>query len=88
MTITKEQMDLSVRLSLEIQKERDKMSNFCVVYRTGGRENFVWHRSIAGNRQETIERLESVRRQGYKAFLEHYDRSLRIGLPETYGEEQ
>lgn len=60
------------------------MRTYCVVFRTGGRENFQWKRSIAANREETAVRLAEVQKMGYQAFMEDYDKSVSIGLPETY----
>lgn len=57
---------------------------FCVVYRTGGVENFGWHRSVADVKDATMKRLSEVRKAGYKAHMSNYDSSMAIGLPETY----
>lgn len=58
---------------------------FCVVYRTGGSARFQWHRSIVfQTRQEAEGALSAVLVAGYKGHIEDYERSLRIGLPETF----
>ena len=58
---------------------------FCVVYRTGGRERFNWHRtSPTRDRNEADEQCNNIRLQGYKAFVENYEKSKSIGLPETW----
>lgn len=56
----------------------------CVVYRTGGKLNFKWHRTAAMPAQEAITALDEVRKQGYTSFIEDYERSVDIGLPSTY----
>lgn len=57
---------------------------FCVVYRTGGVENFQWHRTLAMTEEEVIEALRSVGTMGYVCHIERYFASLAIGLPKTY----
>jgi len=57
---------------------------YCVVYRTGGTENFKWNHSSAMTKDEVIESLESTRKMGYKCFIQDYSRILAIGLPETF----
>jgi hypothetical protein len=61
-----------------------KVVMFCVIYRTGGRENFAWNRSAADTKEGTLQRLRDVRKQGYHAFMDKYESSIAIGLPETY----
>ncbi len=56
----------------------------CVVYRTGGTENFQWKRACVGTKKDAEEGLKSIRNMGYRAFLANYKRSLLIGLPETF----
>ena len=58
----------------------------CVIYRTGGTENFTWHRSVAMTSDEAIQVQRDLARMGYRAHIERYRRSLAVGLPETYGE--
>ena len=57
---------------------------FCVVYRRGGSNNFTWHRSLAMTMAEALTSSEGTNRMGYLAHVEDYDRSVRLGLPETY----
>lgn len=59
-------------------------STFCVVYRKGGRENFTWHRSEPMSKSAANEVVVGTRRMGYHAMVVDYERSLSIGLPETY----
>ena len=61
-----------------------KPNSHCVVYRTGGTENFGWHRSLAMSREEAQKARDVSERMGYAAHVENYERSLAIGLPETY----
>ncbi len=60
------------------------MTQYCVVYRTGGTENFRWNRTLPQSREDCYQTAENVKRQGYKAHVELYERSLAIGLPETF----
>lgn len=61
------------------------MAKVCVVYRKGGTNNFTWHRSEAlATKDAALDLSESVNRSGYLAHVEDYDRSVAIGLPETY----
>lgn len=57
---------------------------YCVVYRTGGTDNFRWHRSLATSYGEAIEKRDEMREMGYVAMLENYHLSMCAGLPETY----
>lgn len=59
---------------------------YCVVYRTGGTENFRWHRTLATlNQQQAIQLRANLLRAGYKALApQDYKRSMAVGLPETY----
>jgi len=58
---------------------------FCVVYRTGGTENFVWHRTIAfETREDAVKTLRELEAAGYPGHIERFGPSLRIGLPETF----
>ena len=58
--------------------------DYCVVYRTGGREMFTWRRSLAMSQAEAQATLANVQRQGYAAHIARYSQSIAIGLPETY----
>ena len=60
------------------------MKSHCVVYRTGGTENFTWHRSVAMTAGEARQVQRDLARMGYRSHIEHYARSVAIGLPETY----
>ena len=56
----------------------------CVVYRTGGTDNFTWHRSVAMTPDEAIQVQRDMELMGYRSHIEHYQRSLAVGLPDTY----
>ncbi len=56
----------------------------CVLYRTGGTQNFKWHRTLAITRDESPEALAAILAQGYPAHVENFLASIAIGLPETY----
>ena len=57
---------------------------YCVIYRTGGYENFQWHRTSAMTRSKAIQTADVVKKGGRQAFIEKYDLSMAIGLPEGY----
>lgn len=58
---------------------------YCVVYRVGGTENFAWRRSLAMPREQAEQACRDTERMGYRALIERFDRSMAIGLPDTYG---
>ena len=58
----------------------------CVVYRTGGTETFIWHRSVAMSHDEAKRVQRDLARMGYRCHVEQYQRSINVGLPETYEE--
>lgn len=61
------------------------MKTWCIVYRTGGTDNFKWNRSLAyTSRMDAQIRLEAVKRSGHPAYIVDYQQSCRIGLPETF----
>jgi len=57
---------------------------YCVVYRTGGTDNFRWHRTLAMTLAEAQQAREEVERGGRKAMVVNYAQSMTIGLPDTY----
>ena len=61
-----------------------KAMTHCVIYRTGGTENFIWHRSVAMTSDEAIQVQRDLSQMGYRSHIERYQRSLAAGLPETY----
>lgn len=56
----------------------------CIIYRTGGTENFKWHRTIAMQTEEAWDALVAMIRMGYVGHVEDYFASLAVGLPETF----
>jgi hypothetical protein len=63
-----------------------KTKRYCIIYRMGGTENFTWNRAfdIHLSRERAEAAAEVVRRMGYHTLVEDYDRSLAVGMPETY----
>ena len=58
---------------------------WCLVYRTGGTVDFRWNRSVAFTDREEVDAAKAANeRAGYKTLLVDYDKSLAIGLPDTY----
>jgi hypothetical protein len=62
----------------------DRKVTHCVVYRTGGTDNFKWHRTVAATKNGAMEMKSNVERMGYFAMITNYNQSLAIGLPEGY----
>lgn len=62
-----------------------RFGGFCVVYRIGGTENFLWKRStVFETRREAQLCKQALHRAGYKGHVEDYKKSKAIGLPETF----
>lgn len=61
--------------------------DYVIVWRSGGTHNFEWHRSLVMPRADAEATLAVVQRMGYRAYMERADRSIAIGLPETFGPE-
>lgn len=57
---------------------------FYVVFQTGGRLNFKWHRSLPMPKREAVEACAATERMGYAAMVVTVAQSESIGLPETY----
>ena len=58
---------------------------FAVIYRTGGTENFKWHRVADRFTRETaIAKRDELQKAGYPAHIAGWDASMSIGLPETF----
>ena len=58
---------------------------YCVIYRTGGTENFKWHRTVAlQDFDDAVECMRNTAHMGYVCMIENYEKSLAIGLPETF----
>jgi hypothetical protein len=58
---------------------------FVAIFRTGGRESFSWNRALPVETRELAEKqAEEIRRGGRPCHVESLERSLAIGLPETF----
>lgn len=57
-----------------------KNAIYCVIYRTGGTENFEWKRSACGSWTATRMLWRTVKRQGYKAYVA----TAKDKLPTTF----
>ena len=66
------------------------MTEFKVLYRTGGTENFQWRVIFTCFRhiEEADEKFDELRRMGYKALLVTWDEWENIGLPITYNADE
>lgn len=60
--------------------------DYCLVYRTGNRNSFAWHRSAKVSKTDATRVLHAWRSRGGAAYVELYQRSRAIGLPETYAQ--
>uniref|UniRef100_A0A6H2A202 Uncharacterized protein n=1 Tax=viral metagenome TaxID=1070528 RepID=A0A6H2A202_9ZZZZ len=58
---------------------------WCIVYRTGGTDNFKWRRSLNfAGRGAAILRASEMREAGYHAMVFDYYLSMSAGLPDTF----
>ncbi len=58
---------------------------YCAIYRNGGTENFSWHRVMNPTTRDIAEADAAIlRRGGRLAYVVQYERSIAVGLPETY----
>jgi len=58
---------------------------YCVVYRTGGNDNFKWKRSLGMGLIDASECRLKLIKMGYHAlYPQDYEQSIALGLPETY----
>jgi hypothetical protein len=57
-----------------------------VYYRTGGTENFQWHRvgDVFASSDAARDKTEELRQMGYPAHYDRKDTIDAIGLPETF----
>lgn len=60
------------------------LNTHVVIYRTGGTENFEWHRTVLMSREEANRVRADLERQGYRAMTENAVLSYSIGLPDTF----
>lgn len=60
------------------------MGTYSVIFRTGGTDNFQWHRSLSMSRDEARTRTPELRRAGHAAHWERTGLSMGIGLPDTF----
>ena len=60
------------------------MNKYCVVYRTGGKDNFEWNRTVAMSQSEARQAVIDIKRGGRIAYCYNHSMSVSIGLPETY----
>ena len=55
-----------------------------VYYRTGGTDNFRWHRLSPGTLDEAVDAWKDIRRGGRVAYYQRTELLDAIGMPETY----
>jgi hypothetical protein len=66
-----------------------KLTNFHVVYRSGGTENFVWKASLAyPSRQEAEASAVANRKMGYPSMIASVYKVEKYGLPTTFDGEE
>lgn len=61
-----------------------KTKRYCVVYRTGTPDNFRWNRSLPHEFDAARDLKTSMDRVEIHCLLEDYDRSVSLGLPDTF----
>ena len=65
------------------------MKRYCVIYRTGGKDNYAWKRTLpVTERTDAHSQADDIRKGGRKAIIEDFDASMSIGLPRGYNYEQ
>lgn len=62
------------------------MDTLTVIYRTGGTENFKWHKvfTLFPKPDAAIETAEQIRKMGYPTMIFETKKLESIGMPETY----
>ena len=61
------------------------MKTYCIIWRSGGTENFTWHRSLGMTRRDADTALAAERLAGrLSSMVVAYELSLAVGLPETF----
>jgi hypothetical protein len=61
------------------------MKTWILIYRTGGTENFKWHRTHEFySFDEALEAKVLIEKRGYKTLIHDTGYLNEIGLPETY----
>ena len=65
----------------------EKPNSHCVVFRTGGTSNFQWKRSSAMSYSDAQQSYKDTTLAGHHCFVEKYDLSVKIGLPDNYSYE-
>jgi len=60
--------------------------SFVVVYRVGGFARFTWRRALpVATYEEAAAQVADLTRMGYTTLApQDYDRSMAVGLPETF----
>jgi hypothetical protein len=68
-------------------KGGEVMKMYVAIYRTGGTENFEWRRALpVASKEEVLQQIIELVAMGHtEAFYEDYEKSMAIGLPETFG---
>ena len=79
-----EELRKELRKKLKGKEYTEMNKLYCIVYRTGGKENFWWKRSLPDIQENIISRANEMRREGYHCLVVDYNASINIGLPETY----
>jgi hypothetical protein len=70
---------------LDLEERLTNTKQFAVIYRTGGTENYRWHRVLATfTRDEAATKAEDLARMGYPALVHNAARLDAIGLPDTF----
>jgi hypothetical protein len=62
----------------------NKEKLYVCVFRTGGTENFAWHRTLSMTYRQALLAKMEVEQGGRPCYVVEHERSKAIGLPETY----
>ena len=57
---------------------------YCLVYRTGGTDNFKWNHSLGMSKPEAIAKKPELEKMGYPTMIYKWEDLTNIGMPETF----
>ena len=62
-----------------------RAKTYTVIYRTGGTENFKWHKVLTHftDYESARKRALEIERQGYKTIIHDTDKLNTIGMPDN-----
>jgi len=73
-----------IKSSFDVRRIEKMEEMYCLVYRTGGTDNFKWQYGACMEKSLAYEKKKEVERMGYKCLVYKYKDVVSIGLPETF----